>query len=162
MGGLNLYYEYIYIYIFIMPNYVILLTFLDASGGAQYSYRAYSSEQENRPFHRLRRDVLYNIGYQESYPQDRNTTEGHLDAITNSMCSVPLDQRDHAMRCVIHHDRSIHENYEPIEINDEYQHAVTEGNVIIIPHFYIQPNLHLDAVFTLEDSAAEASDSDSD
>jgi hypothetical protein len=144
-----------------MPNFVILLTLLDTSGGTVYSYQAYSSEQINRPFHRLRRDVLYHIGYQESYPQDRNTTEGHLDAITNFMCNVPLDQRNHAMRCVIHHDRSIHENYEPIEINDEYQHAVTEGNVIIVPHFYIQPNIGLDQVFAAEDAIAEE-DSDSD
>jgi hypothetical protein len=151
----------IYIYIFIMPNPVVLLTLLDASGGDQYFYRAYSSEQEDRPLHKLRRDVLYHIGYQESYPQDRNTTEGHLNAINNCMCSVPLNQRDHAVRCVIEHDYSIHENYEPIEINDEYQHAVTDGNIIIVPHFYIQPNLHLDAIYTLEDTAIEE-DSDSD
>jgi len=143
-----------------MPNFVILLTFVDASGEA-YNYQAYSSEQENRPLHRLRRDVLYQIGYQESYPDDRNTTEGYLNAITNSMCSVPLNQRDHAMRCVVEHDRSIHTNYEPIEINDEYQHAVSDGNIIIVPHFYIQPNLGLDAIFATEDAIAEE-DSDSD
>ena len=145
-----------------MPNPVVLLTFLDTSGGATYSYRVYSSEQDDRPLHRLRRDVLYQIGYQESYPQDRNTSEGYLDTISELGCSVPLAARDNAMRCVIYSNCAVNTDYEVIEINDEYQHAVTDGNVVIVPHFYIQPNLGLDAVFTLEDAAAEASDSDSD
>jgi hypothetical protein len=144
-----------------MPNLVILLTFVDASGEV-YNYQAYSSEQEDRLLHRLRRDVLYQIGYQESYPGDRNTTEGYLHAINELACSVPLAERNNAMRCVVEHDQSIHTNYEPIEINDEYQHAVTDGNVIIVPHFYIQPNLGLDAIYAAEDAAAEDSDSDSD
>jgi len=145
-----------------MPNYAIVLTFVDASGGAQYTYQIYSSEQENRPIRRLRRDILYHIGYQESHPEDRNTLEGYLDEINNMECNVPLALRDHAMRCVIRHNLLFHGGYEPIEINDEYEDTVTDGNVIIIPHFYIQPNLALDAVFAAEDAAAEDSDSDSD
>jgi len=145
-----------------MPNPVILLTFVDSSGGAQYTYKVYSSEQENRPIHRLRRDVLYHIGYQESHPNDKETLEGHLDSITPIMCSVPLSARDQAMRCVVHNNCSIHEDYEPIEINDEYANGVTDGNMIIVPHFIIQPNLTLDIVNAELDAAAEASDSDSD
>jgi len=141
-----------------MPNFVILLTFVDASGGAAYSYQAYSSEQEGRPIHRLRRDVLYQIGYQDSQPNNHNTLEGYLDAINELECSVPLALRDHVMRCVVYHNRALHTGYEPIEINDEYDNAVTDGNVIIVPHFYIQPNLGLDAVYAAEDAAAEDSD----
>jgi len=145
-----------------MPNPVIILTFVDASGGALYTYQVYSSEQDDRPLHRLRRDVLYHIGYQESHPGDRNTSEGYLDAINEVGCSVPLPLRDNAMRCVVYHNCAIHTSYEPIEINDEYENTVSDGNVIIVPHFTIQPNLMLDAVFAAQDLEAEDSDSDSD
>lgn len=135
-----------------MP-YLIVCTFTNENGGNEYEYAAFSSEDTNRSDADIKRDVFFQIGYQESFPQDRNTLHGYLADIIETSCDIPLLDRGDAIKCAIRSDRQINQSYSFLGINDDYSSQSEGGHVRPIQHFYVQPNLNF---------STQGADSDSD
>ena len=131
-------------------TFLIVCTFTNCHGGNEFSYRAFSPEDPARPIANVRKDIFYQIGYQEN--TDKMTLHGYLEDITESTCEAPDPITENAIHCVVRSDRTIDTSYAFLRINDDYSSEIT-GHVQSIPHFYVQPNLN----FEVEDS-----DSDSD
>jgi len=134
-----------------MP-YLIVCTFTNENGGNEFDYVAFSSEDPDRSDANIKRDVFFQIGYQESFPQDKNTHYGYLADIIETTCEAPTPQ-EAAIKCVIKSDRFINTSYPFLRVNDDYSSQPEGGHVRSIQHFYIQPNLNFNT---------EESDSDSD
>ena len=139
--------------------YIAVLTFTDPSNC--FSYLAYSSTDANRSISRIRKDIFWQIGYQESHPEDKNTIHGQLEQIKSFDAALPLEERGDVVRCVIKPDNSLHTGYQPIGINQDYQITISDGYARPIQHLYIQPNLLADSADDLVSIDSE-SDSDSD
>lgn len=147
-----------------MP-YIAIGVFTDVSGGSWWRYRAFSSTDPDRPIHKIKRDIYYHIGYQQSYPNDKNTHYGWFHYLLEMNCNLSLEQRLDGIRCVIRPNHTINTDYECIGINDAYSNFIpsNHGQVFIIPHITVQPNLELDTTFAQEDLIAEqAEDTSSD
>jgi hypothetical protein len=97
------------------------------------------------------------MGYQQSYPNDKNTHYGWFHYLSERICNLSLEQRLDGIRCVIRPNHTINTDYEPIGINDAYSSFIpsNHGQVFIIPHITVQPNLNLDETFAQEDLIAE-------
>ena len=134
-----------------MP-YLIVCTFTNENGGNEFEYIAFSSEDSERPDKKVKQDILHQIGFQESFPQDKNTFHGYLADIIESACDSPTSQEG-AIKCVIKTDRFINTSYPFLRVNDDYSDQPSSGQVRSIQHFYVQPNLNFNT---------EESDSDSD
>lgn len=131
-------------------TFLIVCTFTNCHGGNEFSYRAFSPEDPTRPTANVRKDIFYQIGYQEN--TDKMTIHGYLEDITESTCDAPDPITENAIHCVVRSDRTIDTSYAFLRINDDYSTEIT-GHVQSIPHFYVQPNLNFDV---------ETEDSDSD
>lgn len=131
-------------------TFLIVCTFTNCHGGNEFSYRAFSPEDPTRSTVNVRKDIFYQIGYQEN--TDKMTLHGYLEDITESTCDAPDPITENAIHCVVRSDRTIDTSYAFLRINDDYSTEIT-GHVQSIPHFYVQPNLNFDV---------ETEDSDSD
>jgi len=138
-----------------MP-YLLACAFTDVNGGNQYSYYAFSSEDPNRSNFKIRKDVYYQIGFQESHISNKNTLYGYLVDIVESSCGTPSNAED-TVKCVIGSNRQINQSYSFLRINEEYSSYPSDGTVRPIPHFFVQPNLNFDT----EGDSSSDSDSDS-
>jgi hypothetical protein len=143
-----------------MPPNMIILTFRNMNDGIVYSYCGYTSTDGNRSLPKVRRDIYYQLGYQESYPNDRTTLKGWLEDLLVTECGIAYESRSDLVQCVLRPNQLVHSEYPPIEYNTQYpiQVPLDEGQIYTIPHFYIQPNEMLDATSPLDSD----SDSDSD
>ena len=139
---------------------MIILTFRETSDSTVYSYCGYTTTDPNRSLPKVRRDIYYQIGYQESYPNDRTTLKGWLEDMLLTECGIPFANRSDFVQCIIRPNEIVHSEYPPIEYNTQYpiQVPLDEGQIYTIPHVYIQPNEMLDAADPLDSD----SDSDSD
>ena len=146
-----------------MP-YIAIGVFTDVSGGSLWNYRAFSSTDPDRPHHKIKRDICYQIGYQLSYPNDKNTFYGWFHYLLERNSDLALEERIDGIRCVIRPNHTINVDYAFLEINDEYSSPVSpnHGQVCIIPHYVIPPNLELDATFAQEDLIALENETSSD
>lgn len=135
-----------------MP-YLIVCTFTNENGGNEFDYVAFSSEDPERSDANIKRDVFFQIGYQESFPQDRNTLHGYLADIIETSCDIPLLDRGNAIKCAIRSDRQINQSYSFLRVNDDYDSYPDGSHVRSIQHFYVQPNLNF---------STQEADSDSD
>ena len=138
-----------------MP-YLIVCTFTNENGGNEFDYVAFSSEDPDRSTANIKQDVFFQIGYQESFPQDRNTLHGYLADIIETSCDIPLLDRGDAIKCAIRSDRQINQSYSFLGVNDDYSSQPEGGHVRSIQHFYVQPNLNLEPVDS--DSDSDSSD----
>jgi hypothetical protein len=135
-------------------TYLIVCTFTNCHGGNEFSYRAFSPQEVERTRANFRKDVFYQIGYQEN--TDKMTLHGYLEEIIESTCAAPDPHTENAIHCVVRSNRTIDTSYSFLRINDDYSTEIT-GHVLPIPHFYVQSNLNFDA-----DDSESDSDSDSD
>ena len=128
-----------------MP-YLLVCAFRDSSSSTHYTFQAYSSSEYDRSVEQVKRDVFFQIGYQESFPNDKNTVHGYMDYFIGDICTLPLDVRGDVIKCVIKSDHTINMDYQPLGINDDYENGVTQGQGVsrLIRHFYVQPNLEID------------------
>jgi hypothetical protein len=148
-----------------MSQYIGIAVFTDTSGSDNYSYVAFSSSEADRPINRIKRDIYYRIGFQASYPNDKNTHYGYFNYLLERICALPLNQREDGIKCVIRPNHTINTDYDLIAVNQSYSAQVpaSQGQVSIINHMYVQPNLVLDDTFIEEDAIAETeSDTNSD
>lgn len=135
-------------------TFLLVCTFTNCHGGNEFSYVAFSPEDPQRSPANFKKDVFYQIGYQDSFPQDKNTLHGYLEDVIEGTCDAPDPNTENAIHCIVQSDRTIDRSYSFFRINNDYATGMS-GRVQSIPHFYVQSNLNLDA-------AAEESDSDSD
>jgi len=144
-------------------SYISIGVFTDVSGGALWSYRAFSSTDPDRPIHKIKRDIYYHMGYQQSYPNDKNTFYGWFHYLLERSCDLTLEGREDGIRCVIRPNHSINTDYAPIGVNDEYSNVISpnHGQARVIPHTIVQPNLELDETFAQEDLIAEQTENTS-
>ena len=155
----------VFIYPYNSMSYIAIGVFTDISGGSLWSYRAFSSTDPDRPLYKIKRDIYYHMGYQLSYPNDKNTFYGWFHYLSERICDLPLEERENGIRCVIRPNHTINTDYAFIEVNDEYSNTVSpnHGQVCVIPHRIVEPNLELDTTFAQEDLIAEqAEDTSSD
>jgi hypothetical protein len=139
--------------------YMLVLTFTDPSNC--FSYLAYSSTEAGRTSSRVRKDIFWQIGYQESHPEDKNTIHGQLEQYKSFDAAIPLEERGDVVRCVIKPTNYLHTGYQPIGINQIHNIPVSDGHARPVQHLYIQPNPMLDSADDVE-SVTLDSDSDSD
>ena len=141
-------------------SYIAIGVFTDVSGGSWWRYRAFSSTDPDRPLHKIKRDIYYHMGYQQSYPNDRSTSYGWFHYLLERNCHLTLEERMDGVRCVIRHNHTINTDYEPIGANSSYTGSIpsNHGQVFLIPHITVQPNLAIDATFAQEDLIAEQED----
>jgi len=148
-----------------MSQYIGIAVFTDCSGGNNYRYIAFSSTEMDRPINRIKRDIYYKIGYQASYPNDRNTFHGYFNYLLERISALPLNDREDGIKCVIRPNHTINTDYDLLSVNQSYSTQISpnQGQTTIIPHMYVQPNLNLDNTFVQEDAIEEAeNDSSSD
>ena len=147
-----------------MP-YIAIGVFTDISGGSSWRYRAFSSTDPDRPFYKIKRDIYYHMGYQLSYPNDRNTFYGWFHYLLERNCDLTLEEREDGIRCVIRPNHTVNTDYALIGVNDSYSNVISpnHGQAHVIPHYIIQPNLELDETFAQEDLiVAQQEDTSSD
>jgi hypothetical protein len=139
-----------------MP-YLLFCAFTESSSSNIYTFKAYSSTDPDRTADKVKRDVFFQLGYQESYPNDKNTIHGHLDYFVGANSVLPLDMRGDVIKCVIRSDHIVNMDYPPHHINGEYEDGIAQGHGEARPieHIFVQPNQVLD------EAMASASDSDS-
>ena len=142
----------------------MICAFTDSSSSNIFRFHAYSSSEADRAVHKIRRDIFFQIGYQESFPTDKNTFHGYLDYFIGEECVLPLLARGDVIKCVIKSDHTINMDYPPLTINDDYETGITQGQGFSRPieHFYIQPNQELDIAMAEIDAVAEAANDSSD
>ena len=143
-----------------MP-YLLFCAFTESSSSYIFTFKAYSSTDPDRSPDKVRRDVFFQLGYQESYPNDKNTIHGYLDYFVGADSVLPLDMRGDVIKCVIRSDHTVNMDYPPNHINGDYEDGIAEGHGYARPveHIFVQPNQVLDEAMAEAD--AEASDSDS-
>ena len=136
-----------------MP-YIIILSFADEEGTV--SWRAFSSTDEDRAAFRLRKDTFYEIGYQESHPENKNTTYGLLTRFYQKDCDITLEHRYDGIQLVLTPDGTINDEFGFLTATESYAQGLPDGHAAtIVPHTFINPN----PFYTAMDSD---SDSDSD
>ena len=145
-------------------SYIAIGVFTDVSGGTQYLYRAFSSTEPERHIKKIKRDIYYQLGYQESYPNDRNTYYGWFNYLLELYSDLTVDERGDVVKCVVRLNNTINTDYKILAINMNYANQIpaANGHVYNIPHRVIQPNLALDAEFIHEDALLDLEDSSSD
>ena len=135
-----------------MPH-LLLLSFTDQ--GDALVWRAFSSTDEDRSLFRLRKDVFYEIGYQESYPDDKSTTYGTITQYFEKDCDIALEHRFDGIQLVITPDHTVNGDFGFLTATETYSQTIPEGHTVaVIPHTFVDPN----AFFT----AMAEPDSDSD
>ena len=155
----------VFIYPYNSMSYIAIGVYTDMSGGSLWSYKAFSSTDPDRPLYKIKRDICYHMGYQLSYPNDKNTLYGWFHYLSERICDLTLDEREDGIRCVIRPNHTVNTDYAPIGVNDAYSNVVSpnHGQMYVIPHIIVQPNLELDATFAQEDLITEqAEDTSSD
>jgi hypothetical protein len=141
-----------------MP-YLLFCAFTESSSSYVFTFKAYSSTDPNRSADRVKRDVFFQLGYQESYPQDKHTIHGYLDYFVGADSVLPLEFRGDVIKCVIRSDHTVNMDYPPHHINGEYEDGIGEGHGEARPieHIFVQPNQVMDALY-VDDSDSDSSD----
>jgi hypothetical protein len=133
-----------------MPS-LLLIRFADASDNV--AWHAFSSTDEERPVYKLRKDAFYAMGFQESYPNDRNTIYGRLEDYHQVECQVPLHERIDGLQLVQAEDYTWANGFPIIKVNDSYTQPIpSDFNICQMAHTFIEPNEYYD----------DAMDTDSD
>ena len=136
-----------------MP-YLAVCMFRDPDNQNRYFYKAFSPEDGDRTRSLVRRDILYHIGFQADYPSDKNTLEGYLERYIERDPSLPLADRQDAIRCIVRNDYTLNESYDAVSINGDYEVSSDNGRWQSIEHVYVQANLNFEA-----DSDSDSTDS---
>jgi hypothetical protein len=132
---------------------LIMIRFADVSGGR--IWRAFSSTDEDRPWYKLRREVFYEIGFQESYPADRNTTYGELEHYHPVESAIQLHERMDGLQLVQTDEYEWVNDFPIIKMNQSYTQPIpSDFSVCQMIHTFIEPNPYYDNIMD--------SDSDSD
>ena len=138
-----------------MP-YILLASFTDEDG--TLSWRAFSSTDETRALFRLRNDTFYEIGYQESHPEDKTTSYGLLTLFYQKTCDIALEHRMSGIQLVLTPDNTLNTEFGFLTATESYNQVIPEGHVVaVVPHTFIDPN----PFYTTMDADSD-SDSDSD
>jgi len=137
-----------------MP-YLLVLTFTDEEG--TLIWHAFSSTDEDRALFRLRKDVFYELGYQESYPEDKSTTYGMLTQYFEKDCDIALEHRPGGIQLVITPDSTLNGDFGFLTATETYSQMIPEGHTVsVIPHTFIDPH----PFFTAMAEPDSGSDSD--
>jgi hypothetical protein len=141
-----------------MP-YLLFCAFTDSSSSHIFTFKAYSSTDPDRSANKVKRDVFFQLGYQECYPQDKYTIHGYLDYFVGADSVLPLDMRGDVIKCVIRSDHIVNMDYPPNHINGDYEDEIPQGHGEARPieHIFVQPNQEMDAL-DVEDSDSDSSD----
>jgi hypothetical protein len=144
-----------------MP-YLLFCAFTESSSSYVFTFKAYSSTDPDRSGEKVKRDVFFQLGYQECYPNDKHTIHGHMDYFVGADSVLPLDMRGDVIKCVIRSDHMVNMDYPPNHINGDYEDGIAEGHGHARPieHIFVQPNLVMDALDDSDDSDSDSSDSD--
>ena len=143
-----------------MP-YLLFCAFAESSSSYVFTFKAYSSTDPNRSANKVKRDVFFQLGYQECYPQDKHTIHGWLDYFVGADSVLPLEMRGDVIKCVIRSDNIVNMDYPPNHINGDYEDGIEAGHGEARPveHIFVQPNLVMDAL-DVEDSDTDSDSSD--
>ena len=143
-----------------MP-YLLFCAFTESSSSYVFTFKTYSSTDPTRSAEKVKRDVFFQLGYQECYPNDKHTIHGYLDYFVGADSVLPLDMRGDVIKCVIRSDHTVNMDYPPHHINGEYEDGIAagDGEARPVEHIFIQPNQVMDAL-DVEDSDSDSSDSD--
>jgi len=143
-----------------MP-YLLFCAFAESSISNIFTFKAYSSTDPDRSPNKVRRDVFFQLGYQECYPQDKHTIHGWLDYFVGADSVLPLEMRGDVIKCVIRSDSIVNMDYPPNHINGDYEDGIEAGHGQARPveHIFVQPNVVLDEAMTEADASASDSDS---
>jgi hypothetical protein len=141
-----------------MP-YLLFCAFTETSSSHIFTFKAYSSTDPDRSADKVRRDVFFQLGYQESYPNDKHTIHGYLDYFVGANSVLPLEFRGDVIKCVIRSDNTVNMDYPPHHINGEYEDGIAQGHGEARPieHIFVQPNQVMDAL-DIDDSDSDSSD----
>ena len=142
-----------------MP-YLLFCAFTETSSSNIFTFKAYSSTDPDRSADKVRRDVFFQLGYQESYPNDKHTIHGHLDYFVGADSILPLEMRGDVIKCVIRSDNIVNMDYPPNHINGDYEDEIPQGHGQARPveHIFVQPNVVLDEAMDSEDTDSDSSD----
>ena len=145
-------------------SYIAIGVFTDVSGGSLWSYRAFSSTDPDRPLYKIKRDICYHMGYQLSYPNDKNTFYGWFHYLLELYSDLTIEERGDTIKCVIRPNHTINTDYKILGVNMDYSNPIPQGSgqARVMPHRIIQPNLTLDETFINEDALLDQEDSSSD
>lgn len=145
-------------------SYIAIGVFTDSSGSSQYSYHAFSSTEPERHSKKIKRDIYYQLGYQEAYPNDKNTFYGWFHYLLELYSDLTIEERGDTIKCVIRPNHTINTDYKILGVNMDYSNPIPQGSgqARVMPHRIIQPNLTLDETFINEDALLDQEDSSSD
>jgi len=134
---------------------ILLAIFTDEEG--THSWRTFSSTDENRAAFRLRKEALYTIGYQESYPEDKTTTYGLIGNYYIRPCDINLEHRAGGIQLVVTPDNQLNDDFPFLTVTESYAQTIPDGHTVItVAHTFIDPNPFYTAMTDSD------SDSDSD
>jgi len=141
-----------------MP-YLLFCAFTESSSSYVFRFKAYSSTDPDRSADKVKRDVFFQLGYQECYPNDKNTIHGWLDYFVGADSVLPLELRGDVIKCVVRSDNIVNMDYPPNHINGEYEDGIAAGHGEARPieHIFVQPNLVMDAL-DVEETDSDSSD----
>jgi hypothetical protein len=118
---------------------ILLVYFTDEEGAIKW--RGFSSSDENRSMFHLRKDVLHEIGYQESHPEDKTTTYGLIGNYFVMACDINLEHRAGGIQLVLTPGNGINDEYSFLTATESYAVAIPDGHTVtIIPHTFVDPN----------------------
>jgi len=121
-----------------MP-YLLLASFTDENG--DILWRAFTSTDENRVDWRLRKDAFYEIGYQESYPSDKQTVFGILGLYYILDCDISADHRSGGIQFVATSGTIFNDDFPLLAATESYTQNIPEGNTVILAsHTFVDPN----------------------
>ena len=145
-----------------MP-YLMIVAFErpDISGAMVWHYRAYSSNNPERPSSKLVRDVNLFLGYQPSNPTDCITDFGYYRFSYHGSNNMTYGQRSQGVlfvRLDNHDIGHIDDEYTPVSRDDRFRllEAGADEELIIECEHYIVP------VAILHQNAAESDNSNED